>query len=86
MVQVIQTNRTKDELFARCLRNIWLIVSKYDIRLRINHVKGIYNKVADALSRLYSHKSVPESIRSELKTKYQNYYVHPSYFNLDLTI
>ena len=86
VVQVIQTSRTKDEFLTCCLRNIWLIVSKYDIQLRIKHVKGIYNKVADALSRLYSHKLVPEAVTSELKTKYQNYYVHPSYFNLDLTI
>ena len=86
VVQVIQTNRTKDEFLACCLRNIWLIVSKRDIQLKIKHVKGIYNKLADALSRLYSHKLVSESIRSDLKIKYRNYYVHPTYFNLDLTI
>ena len=28
VVQVIQTNRTKDEFLACCLRNIWLVVSK----------------------------------------------------------
>ena len=53
----------------------------HDIKLRIKQVKGIYNNVADALSRLHSHKSIPDDLRFELKTKYQNYHVPPSYFN-----
>ena len=40
----------------------------------------------DALSRLYSYKSLPDDLRFELKTKYERYHVPPTYFNLDLTI
>ena len=48
VVQVIRTSKTRDEFLAYCLRNIWLIVSVYDIKLEIKHISGKDNRVADA--------------------------------------
>ena len=48
VVQVIRTSKTRDEFLAYCLRNIWLIVSVYDIKLEIQHISGKDNRVADA--------------------------------------
>ena len=86
VVQVIQMSRTKDDFLGCCLQNIWLTISTNDIKLKIKHVWGIYNKVADTLSRLYSPKLIPGDVRFELHLKYQYYHVPPSYFNLDVTI
>ena len=86
VVQVIRTNETRDEFLACCLRNIWLIVSIYDIKLQIQHISGKNNRVADALSRLYSDKPIADDLKCDLDTKYRFYQVSPTYFNLDLTI
>ena len=86
MVQVIRTSKTRDEFLACCLRNIWLVVSVYDINLQIQHISGKENGVADALSRLYSDKPIAADLKYDLQTKYQFYQVSPTYFNLDLTI
>ena len=86
VVQVIHTSKTKDEFLACCLRYIWLVVSKYDIELNIQHISGNNTRVADALSSLYSDKSIADDLRSDLDTKYHFFRVLPSYFNLGLTI
>ena len=86
VVQVIQTSRTRDQFLACCLRNIWLIVSVYDIELDILHISGKTNRVADALSRLYSDKAIPDDIKHDLDTRYQFHTVPPDYFNLDIGI
>ena len=86
VVQVIQTSRTRDKFLACCLRNIWLIVSVYDIELDILHISGKTNRVADALSRLYSDKAIPDDIKHDLDTRYQFHTVPPDYFNLDIGI
>ena len=62
------------------------VVSIYDIKLQIQHISGKNNRVADALSRLYSDKPIADDLKCDLDTKYQFYRVSPAYFNLDLTI
>ena len=86
VVQVIRTSKTRDEFLAYCLRNIWLIVSIYDIKLQIQQISGKNNRVADAISRLYSDKPIADDLKCDLDTKYRFYQVSPTYFNLDLTI
>ena len=34
-----------------CLHNLWLIISHYNIDLRVLHIRGKDNVLADALSR-----------------------------------
>ena len=86
VVQVIRTSKTRDEFLTCCLRNIWLVVSIYDIKLQMQHISGKNNRVADALSRLYSDKPIVDDLKCDLDTKYKFYRVSPAYFNLDLTI
>ena len=52
VVQVAQAAKTKDDFLAPCLRNIWLITSKYDIDLDIEHIEDHNNFIAHALARL----------------------------------
>ena len=57
VVQVIRTSKTRDEFLACCLRNIWLVVSVYDIKLKLQDIRCKNNRATDALSRFYSDKS-----------------------------
>ena len=50
-VAVCSTGKTKNEFLNVCLYNLWLITAKYNIGLRVSHIKGVNNVVADALSR-----------------------------------
>ena len=56
VVQVVNTGKTRDEWLALCLGNIWLLAVSHDITLRLDHIRGSDNNVADMLSRLYSDK------------------------------
>ena len=38
-----------------CLHNLWLLISRYNIDLRVVHIKGKDNGLADALSRNKLH-------------------------------
>ena len=49
-VAVCSTGKTRDEFLNVCLFNLWLITAKYNIGLRVSHIKGVNNTVADALS------------------------------------
>ena len=33
-----------------CLHNLWLVISQYNIDLRVTHIRGKDNTLADALS------------------------------------
>ena len=48
-VTVCNTGRTKNRFLNVCLYNLWLITAKYNIELRVSHIKGANNVVADAL-------------------------------------
>ena len=40
VVQVVRTGKTRDNMLALCLRNIWLITASYDTDLHIDHIQG----------------------------------------------
>jgi hypothetical protein len=50
-VSVFQTHRAADKILQAIARNIWLLASIWDIKLRIEHIPGKDNVVADLLSR-----------------------------------
>ena len=51
VVDVIRSGRARDQILAKCARNIWLITSIFNINLVVNHIPGQENTVADLLYR-----------------------------------
>ena len=51
VVEVIKSGKTRDEFLATCATNIWLITAIFNIQLRVVHVPGKANTIADLLSR-----------------------------------
>ena len=59
MVQVLNSGRTKDSLLAALSRTIWLEKALGDFEMRLEHIPGVQNCVADMLSRWGYMGSVP---------------------------
>ena len=51
VVDVIRTGRARDQILAKCARNIWLITSIFNINLVVSHIPGQQNALTDLLSR-----------------------------------
>ena len=51
VVSVLKTGKTRDPYLGACARNVWYVAATSDIDLEYTHIRGIDNKVADALSR-----------------------------------
>ena len=51
VVTVLRSGKTRDPYLGACVRNVWYVTATYDIDLQYTHIRGIGNKVADALSR-----------------------------------
>ena len=83
---MVKTSKTKDPFLAACIHNIWLMAATLDIDLKIKHVRGTDNGVADPLSRLYSQKTVNNSLYKDLQNNYTWYKVLISSFKLDLHV
>ena len=86
VVQVVQNLRTKDNILAACVRNIWFICAMWNIDLRIHHIRGTLNVEADLLSRLYSGKHVDQDLLDNLHTNYIWKKVEVSHLQLDLSL
>ena len=50
-VSVCNSGKTRDSFLNLCLYELWLLSCKYNIDLRVSHIKGKDNVLADALSR-----------------------------------
>ena len=50
-VVVCMTGKTRDPFLNFCLREIWFITAKFNIELRVTHIRGRESGIADALSR-----------------------------------
>ena len=86
VVQVVESSKSRDDFLSACIRNIWLLTATWDIDLHIFHIKGKNNTIADALSRIHSHKGIDNSLYELLKYTYIWDHISPSIFNLDLHI
>ena len=65
VVSVINTGKTKDVILAAIARNIAMEVALADINLRLIHILGKNNIIADSLSRYYTsdlHKNNVQSL------------------------
>ena len=86
VVQVVRTGKTRDQMLALCLRNIWLIAATHDIHIEIDHIQGIHNNKADLLSRLYSDKPVDHKLLRELENTCTWHRIPIQFFNLNYNI
>ena len=49
-MSVCNSGKTRDTFLNLCLYELWLLICKYNIDLRVSHIKGKDNVLADALS------------------------------------
>ena len=50
VVEVLTSGKTKDNFLATCARNVWLICAIFNIQIRVWHIPGKSNHIADLLS------------------------------------
>ena len=55
VVIVINSGKTRDPILAAITRNIAMIRATQDINLKLVHIPGKHNTIADALSRINMH-------------------------------
>ena len=58
-VSVCNSGKTRDSFLNLCLYELWLLVCKYNVDLRVQHIRGTDNVIADALSRNKCEKVGP---------------------------
>ena len=51
VVEVLTSGKTKDTFLATFARNVWLICAIFNIQIRVWHIPGKSNHIADLLSR-----------------------------------
>ena len=51
VVQVFNSDNTRSQFLAAVLQNVWLVYAIHKIELKVVHVAGITNVIADLLSR-----------------------------------
>ena len=51
VVTVCGSSKTKDPFLNWCLHSLWLNVARHNIQLRVIHIPGRDNVIADSLSR-----------------------------------
>ena len=51
VVTVLRSGKTRDPYLGACARNVWYVAARFDMDLQYTHIRGVDNKVADALSR-----------------------------------
>ena len=83
VVHVVETNRTRDEFLALCLRNIWLLAALHDVEIELSIFQG-KNIEADVLSRIYTSSPVDEGVLRHLRKHYIWDNIPVQYFDLDL--
>ena len=64
VVQVVSSAKTKDKFLAACFENIWLISAVLDKDMKISHMQGKVNVVADLLPRFYSCNEIDHPLLS----------------------
>ena len=82
VVDVLEDNRTKDRWLGLILREILMLQAKLNIQLKVLHVRGEANPIADALSRVHMRKS-DDCINALLDRGYEESMVDIRQFHLD---
>ena len=86
VVQVVNSGKMRDAFLNACIRHSWFITAVHDIDLQLTHIQGHKNFIVDALSRIYSEKSLPTKTFHSLKNSYVWERIPLTFFNLDIAI
>ena len=78
VVSVLQEGKARDPLLATFARNIWLLTSLFNIQLKVSHIFGKDNQIADLLSRWWETKNNHQKLQSLLP----NYKWVPTHIDL----
>ena len=82
VVTVLCSGKTKNSSLATISRNIFMVASRYDIFLKVSHIPGKENKIADLLSRWDNSPSNILKLRNLLPS--HNWVeIEASHFELD---
>ena len=62
VVNIYNSGYTRDQYLDSIVHNIWLLMSEYDICLKVVHIAGKKNTIADLLSRWEATLSQKEQL------------------------
>ena len=85
VVTVLQSGRTRDSTLATISRNIFMLASKFDICLKVCHVPGKINVIADLLSR-WEDLEIQRVKLAQMVPAAEWVEIKKQYFELDLKI
>ena len=68
VVLVLREGKARDPILATLARNIWLLTSIFNIQLKVSHILGKDNKIADFLSRWWVTQNRQQKLTSFLPT------------------
>ena len=77
VVSVLQEGKARDPLLAAFARNIWPLTSIFNIQLKVSHIFGKDNQIADLLSRWWETKN-----KQKLNSLLPNYKWVPTHIDL----
>ena len=66
VVSVLNSGRSRDQVLAEYARNIFLRTSTFNIDLKVVHVPGKLNDVADLLSRLFITRDNSQKLQKQV--------------------
>ena len=70
--QIINSGRTYNDVLQSCLREITFLAAKLEFQIKVVHISGVNNRIADSLSRWEldsCHKSNFKELTKEIKLK-----------------
>ena len=75
-VNIINKGSCKDQLVMQSLRNIFWYSAIYNFRIKAVYIPGIYNQIADCISRLHENNSL-ERLRVLVNSMYKSFdFIH----------
>ena len=86
VVAILNSLKSKDLFLLACARNIWAITAKFNITLRVTHISGKRNVLADILSRWYTKARFNDLVVQYLKNSCTWFMVPEHYLQLNWDI
>ena len=82
-VSILQTGRGRASFMLSCARELWSYTAAYNFEIRVEHIAGAHNTLADQLSRYHSHAPCRAHIDNFLASgQFKLHTVDPYFFKL----